>query len=104
MRRLPPYLRLYRRLSSLSPSASEFFRSLSSHETLTLSLCASEFNEVCGEVRKSVRLAEQMIDLVPGYLKMKPGAEKSECLVRAAKASDMAAVTAIYAHFVETTT
>jgi L-amino acid N-acyltransferase YncA len=59
---------------------------------------------VCGEVRTSLRLAEQMIDLVPGYLKMAPGAEKSECLVRAARPADMAAVTAIYAHFVETTT
>ena len=35
---------------------------------------------------------------------MTPTAETSECLVRAATPADMAAVTAIYAHFVETST
>jgi L-amino acid N-acyltransferase YncA len=35
---------------------------------------------------------------------MTPAAKISECLVRAATTVDMAAVTAIYAHFVETTT
>ena len=61
---------------------------------LTLSLCSREFNGVWGgPVEDQFSLYE-----------MTATVKISECLVRAAAPGDMAAVTAIYTHFVETST